>query len=136
MPPVAIPGTLQRGMNAANTTLPKQWTKLTDHIPALRGCFPATINVNLVVALLILNPENTVPPFEWEPGHVEGFGFLEIKFEWPLDTQPVQAWLYLPQHSAHRYNMLSVEVITKEIRALREITNMTEENVHCRLHLS
>ena len=77
-----------------------------------------------------------MPPFEWEPGHVEGFGFLEIKFEWPLDTQPFQAWLYLPHDSPHRYNMLRAEVITKEITTLKAITEMNEENARCRLHLS
>jgi hypothetical protein len=145
MPPVVIPALLSKTrVGAASESLPKQWEKLTDKIPAMRDCFPATINVDLQWALLILNPENTVPAFEWEPGHVEGFGLLEIKFEWPLGAPPAQAWLYLPHHSFHRYNMLRAEIITKEIEALKELTAraltdgtaMTQENSRCLLHVS
>jgi hypothetical protein len=74
--------------------------------------------------------------FDWEPGHTDGFGFHEIKFEWPLDTNPIQAWVYLAQHSPHRYNMMRAEVITREISRLRDNTNLTADELRCRLHYS
>ncbi len=85
----AIPAFLTRGMQGANKTLPRQWVRLNDSIPVMRDCFRATINIQLQAPLLILNPAITVAPFEWEPGHIEGFSFIGIEFEWPLDTPPV-----------------------------------------------
>ena len=131
-----VEGRIAAGIGAASTALAKQWPKLIKHLPQLNYCFQGTINVDLFNPILIINPERTVPPFEWEPGHTDGFGFHEIKFEWPLDTNPIQAWVYLAQHSPHRYNMMRAEVITREISRLRDNTDLIADELRCRLHYS
>ena len=119
---------------AATDNLKKQWAGLIRYVPELESCAQGTINVDLKHPILVLNPHRTVPPFEWQPGQVEGFGILEIKFEWPFDTEPFQAWVYLAHQSHHRYNLLRAEVITKEIPSLRGKTQFTSEERRCRLH--
>ncbi len=141
MPKVSVLGTLSAiRMSAVSGALAKQWPEVIKQVPEMHDCFQGTINVDLVALVLIINPERTVPPFEWEPGHIEGFGVLEIKFEWPIDTEPVRAWVYLPHHSPHRYNMLRAEVITKEIPLLRSKMRgegtFTEKDRQCLLHFS
>ena len=59
-----------------------------------------------------------------------------IKFEWPMETEPFQAWVYLAQRAFHRYNMMRAEVITKHIGLLPARQQFTEENRRCRLHYS
>jgi hypothetical protein len=131
---IKIEGRIISGGGTSSATLSKQWPKLIKHVPQFSYCFQGTINVELSSPVLIVNPERTVPPFEWEPGQIEGFGILEILFEWPLDTKPFQAWVYLAQHSFHRYNMARAEVITREIIRLRDKTDLTDDELRCRLH--
>jgi hypothetical protein len=131
---IKIGGRLIEGTGSASTTLPRQWPELVKHVPEMNSCFQGTLNVELTSPLLIINPDRVVPPFEWEPGHIEGLGILEIRFEWPVDTEPFQAWVYLPRHSFHRYSMVRAEVITKEIPRLREKANLSDEEMRCRLH--
>jgi hypothetical protein len=121
-------------MGAATSTLTRQWPELIKYVPELKSCVPGTINVDLGFPVLVVNPQRTVPPFEWEPGHVEGFGMLDIQFEWPVGTTPLQAWVYLAHHSPHRYNMLRAEVITKEVPGLRGKTQFAPNERICCLH--
>jgi hypothetical protein len=124
------------GIGTATGNLAKQWPELIKYVPELKECFQGTINIDLLIPILVLNPQRVVPPFEWKPGHIEGFGMLEIKFEWPIETEPVQAWVYLAQRAFHRYNMMRAEVITKHIGLLPPKQQFTEENRRCRLHYS
>jgi hypothetical protein len=124
------------GNGRASSNLTRQWPELLKYVPELENCFQATVNVDLLIPVLVVNPQRAIPPFEWKPGHIEGFGMLEIKFEWPIETEPFQAWVYLAQRSFHRYNAMRAELITKHISLLPARQHFTEENRRCRLHYS
>jgi hypothetical protein len=125
------------GTGAAGRNLTRQWDGLIEYVPELGGCHQGTINVDLSVPVLILNPHKAVPPFEWQPGQVEGFGFLEIQFEWPMGADATRAWVYLAEHSMHRYNMKFLEVITAYIPALpRRDQPRDAANRLCQVHFS
>jgi hypothetical protein len=131
-----IDGTLSAaGYGAASTnTLPKQWDELIKYVPELQQCYQGTINVDLNVPVLILNPDRTVPPFEWQPNQVEGFAFARVEFEYPVGGQRRDAWIYLAAHSMHRYNMRRAEVITSHIQDLPQRGNFAGADIGCRLH--
>jgi hypothetical protein len=135
MPPV--PGLLsQIGTGSARNNLAMQWDGLTRYVPELRECHQGTINVDLQVPVLILNLHKAVPPFEWQTGQSEGFGFLEIQFEWPIGAERLRAWVYLPQYSPHRYNMKFAEVVTTHIPELPQRHQLAGANRQCHLHFS
>lgn len=124
------------GMGAATRTLLLQWPQLIEHVPEIQNCFQGTLNVHLSLPVLIINPERSVPPFEWEPNHTEGFGFVRIRFECPINAEPVPGWVYLAQHSQHRYNLHSLEVITTLIPGLRNRANIAGQYPQCKVHFS
>jgi hypothetical protein len=124
------------GTGAASDNLARQWHELIKYVPELQRCHQGTINVDLLTPVLVLNSPRTIPPFEWRPGQVEGFGMLEIRLEWPIETEPFQAFVYIAQHSRHRYNMMRADVITKHIPDLPIRKDYTDQNRRCRLHFS
>ena len=97
--PITLPpidGMIVPGMGAATRTLLLQWPQLIEHVPEIQNCFQGTLNVHLSLPVLIINPERSVPPFEWEPNHTEGFGFVRIRFECPINAEPVPGWVNQP----------------------------------------
>jgi hypothetical protein len=127
-----IEATIMRGKGKAAETLQLQWPHLIKHFPEIRDCHPATINVQLNMALLVMNPDGTAPPTAWHPevpNLTEGFSFRRIGFEFPIDTPPTEAWIYIPQLSSNRYNLLYAEILTKKIEGIRR-------GLRCRLHLA
>jgi hypothetical protein len=90
------------GTGAASDNLARQWHELIKYVPELQRCHQGTINVDLLTPVLVLNSSRTIPPFEWRAGQVEEFGMLEIRLEWPIETEPFQAFVYIAQHSRHR----------------------------------
>ena len=51
-------------------------------------------------------------------GPGEMFGFLEITIEFPIRSEPRQAWIYIPHDSPHRNNRFHVEVLSVEIKGI------------------
>lgn len=116
---LVLKGNISSGIGAANQTLRFQKPHLIQYFPEIREVKEGTINVHLDEPLHIRTPSYTTPPIEWVPGQIERFGFLRIKFEFPLGAEPQPAWIYIPDNSPHRYNLFGVEIIAPPIQGLR-----------------
>jgi hypothetical protein len=128
---IAIDGIVVRGLGAAANTLRLQWSHLVQHFPEIRDCHRATINVRLNVPILVVSPDGAAPPIAWvetRPDFIEGFSFLRIDLQCPLDAERVNAWIYIPHRSPHRFNLNTVEIITRELTG-------TLVGEPCRVHL-
>ena len=118
---VVIDGSVQKGVGGASAALPKQWPELVVRFPEIKDAYQGgTINVQLFVPLLVMNPDCAIPPYNWAGTEIlEGFGIVRIKFSCPVDIDPVNAWIYLPERSPHRYRMDFVEIIAPKIDAIQ-----------------
>ena len=98
---VVIDGSVQKGVGGASSALPKQWPELVVRFPEIKDAYQGgTINVQLFVPLLVMNPDCAIPPYDWAGTEIlEGFGIVRIKFSCPVDIDPVNAWIYLPERS-------------------------------------
>jgi hypothetical protein len=124
---IQIDGRITSDFGVAGTNFKLQWPELEKHFPEIAGSHPGTINVQLDQALLVLNPDGAVPPFEWRPGLWEGFCFLRATFEFPLGGEQHRAWLFLPHRSFNRFNLHRAEVITKYLPGVAR-------DAPCRIH--
>jgi len=113
-----VPGIIVAGMHVAQNTLTFQWEHLTKHLPEISDAHIGTINVQSRAALLLINPDVTVPAIAWHPDHpnlAESFSFIRIGFECPMGQPPKKGWIYMSHQSPRRYDLTLVEVITSKI---------------------
>jgi hypothetical protein len=109
---ICIDGEVVRGLRAANETLKKQIPLIAIEFPEIKNCHPASINLKMECELRIDHPDHETGLIEWNEPPGEKFGFLRIGFEFPLETEPRKAWIYIPHDSPHFANRSQVEVIT------------------------
>ena len=124
---IQIDGRITSDFGVASKNFELQWAELEKHFPEIAGSHRGTINVQLDHALLVLNPDGAVPPFEWKPGFWEGFCFLRVSFEFPLGGERHRAWLFLPHRSPNHFNLHRVEVITKHLPDVKQ-------DAPCKIH--
>src|SRR5712692_8563615 len=108
---IVIGGKVIQGFGVAKETLRLQMPFFVKHFPEVKGCYPASINVELEYALHIWHPDHTTHPIQWARGRTraaqkypqglagERFGFLRIRFECPIKSALRQAWVYIPHAS-------------------------------------
>jgi CTP-dependent riboflavin kinase len=115
-----IAGTITPGLGRASTIqLPVQLPQLIDKFPELRNVYMGTINVRLDEPLIILKPPDLRSgvivwrgPDRYIP---ENFDFVRARFECPVGTETIPAWIYLPQWTPHRSNLYFIEVLTQYV---------------------
>lgn len=126
---VAIDGTVISGLGVASQTVKLQMPHLLKQFPAVQGCHYGTINISLVRALRIPNPDFTTTEIEWAPGNIEKFGFLGVDLEIPVGGSLQPSWIYIPYNSPHVNNFFQVEIMTAYIAGV-------SVNQVCRLHIN
>lgn len=99
-----INATVAEGQKAANWILKFQLPYLVWQFPEIKNIHPATINVKTETALEIENVDFKTPSVPWWTGKgwtAEEFSFLRVGFEYPLNSAPREAWIYIPENSPH-----------------------------------
>jgi hypothetical protein len=130
-----IDATIARGYGVASKNIKFQMPHLVWHFPEIRDIYTASINVELDTPLPLSTFDFTSLPIAWwdvadtHPGRwaVERFSFVRITFEYPLDTSPKNAWLYIAHNSAYFKDPKRFEIITEKIDGLVPGTR-------CRVH--
>jgi hypothetical protein len=125
---VRITGTIRRGQGYASTNYPIMIAAAALHCPAVANCGKyGTINVVLDQPLDKSHADCWTPRIGWRPvvwggqpyqgeDRPEEFGFIKIKFEYPLDGQSYDAWIILPSgHGASYFDAFLVEIIAAEL---------------------
>ena len=130
-----IEGTIIQGLGAARTTVRLQMPHLVRQFPQVRGCYEATINLQLDCPLRVNNPDHTTGLIRWYPQASpewagKKFSFLGIKFECPLGEPNRDAWIYIPHDSPHRLNLFLAEIMTLPM----DQTYLTP-GTRCRIHV-
>jgi hypothetical protein len=129
-----VDATVVEGFKAASNNLKFQLPHLIWQFPEIEKIHPGTINVKLDSALEIENTDFTTPVLPWwdngRGGWVaEVFSFLRIGFEYPLNSEPHNAWFYISHGSAHRLNPFVFRVITEHISSIAY-------QARCRVHVN
>jgi hypothetical protein len=91
--------------------------------PDIKDIYPGSINVSLEKPLRILTYDYTTLPTPcWDaddrnPGRwvSERFGFLEIKFEYPVGGPPHRAWFFDCHNLAYHNDPVRFEIISEKI---------------------
>lgn len=110
---VVVQGEIASDFGVAGKNFVEQWQQIVAQFPEIDGSHLGTINVRLAHAVLVINFDAVV---NFSNG--DSFGFVRIRFEFPLGTEPVSAWLCLPHTSYGRLNMCHAEVVTKKINGI------------------
>lgn len=111
-----IMGRPTKGLGWASKTVPLQMPLLLEHLPELKDCHPATINLRLESNLRIENPDLVTPGLDWSEGWVERlppeiFKLTRMEFE-VVGKHPRQVgWIYDASFSPHRGNTWFVEFL-------------------------
>ena len=115
---IKLDGTVVEGLReASRCTIAAQMPCFVKEIPEMEGSYYGTINLRLDSQLGIENPDLEILCV-WCGPPGEMFGFLEIAIEFPIESEPRQAWIYIPYGSPHRGNRFQVEIISREINGL------------------
>jgi hypothetical protein len=123
-----IEGEIRQGFGAASRVVPRLAPHLKPYFSAIDDLHPATINVFLLYkALTIRVPDIVTPPLEWKQGQPERFALTKIRFEFPRDSSPLEAWILTPDRSPHRFNASTVEILTTKLLGV-------EPGEKCRVH--
>lgn len=114
---ISVDGVVVEGLHAASGfTIAAQMPCFEKEIPGIKASYHGTINLYLERQLRIDNPDREILCVCAGPG--EMFGFLEITIEFPIRSEPRQAWIYIPHDSPHRNNRFHVEVLSVEIKGI------------------
>jgi hypothetical protein len=132
----AILATVCGGYGVANKNIKFQMPHLVWQFPDIKDIYPGSINVTLDSPLHIPKYDYTTLPTPWwdvdetDSGKwaVERFGFLRIKFEFPVDGTLYRAWIFDCHNSAYHHNPLHFEIISEKITGI-------ENGQRCRLHI-
>jgi CTP-dependent riboflavin kinase len=115
---ISVVGTVTEGLRAASGfTIAAQMPFFLKKIPEIATSYHGTINLRLDRKLRIDNPDREIFCM-WAGPPGEMFGFLEIGIEFPINTEPHQAWIYIPHDSPHHGNRFQVEIISEKIEGL------------------
>jgi hypothetical protein len=123
-----------RGAGAATKNMRNQLPQLVRQFPDIENVHPDSINVKLVKPLPRLKYDFITSPIRWfdvgpNSWQTETFGFLEIKFEYPVgNSAPYRAWLFDCYNSACHNDPPRYEIISKKIDGIAY-------NQPCRVHL-
>jgi hypothetical protein len=120
---VIIEGTVVKGFGVANKNIRFQMPHLVWQFPDIKNIYPGSINVLLEKPLRILSYDYTTLPSPWwdvddrNPGKwvSERFGFLEIKFEYPVGGPPHRAWFFDCHKSKYHNDPIRFEIISEKI---------------------
>jgi hypothetical protein len=101
---LSIGGMTCNNLGQASRNLKTQLPLIATTFPEVEPAHRGTINIRLDQGLIVSNPDHCTPRLDWHPAHSPGevFHFLRIRFEHPIGSTPIAAWLYLPQNSPHR----------------------------------
>lgn len=115
---VKFNGTIQPGMNAAYSSLTKQWRHFDNVLPKGAKFHVGTINVLLDHGIRVRSARDcamSVCDVHWHPSHPdfsEDFGFFRgaiSRDEHPEDA--ADCLIYFPMKSGHRFDPRLVEII-------------------------
>jgi len=130
-----VDATIIRGFGAATKNMRNQLSHLVRQFPDIKNVHPGSINVELIKPLYGLKYDYvTSPPIRWwdvgpDRWQTETFGFLEIKFEYPVGNNALyRAWLFDCHNSDYHNNPLRFEIISEKIDGI-------VYNQSCRMHL-
>ena len=139
-----ITGTTKSGQGDASTNNRVSIPAAALHCPAVANYgLHGTINVQLDQRLSKSHADCWTPRFPWRPlvwkgkpyqgkDRDEEFGFIKIKFEFPLNGELYDAWIMLPSgHPATYFDPYTVEVIADVLVGGQRIA---PEN-RCAIHL-
>jgi hypothetical protein len=139
-----ITGTTERGQRDARENYPNMISAAASYCAAVADCGRyGTINVRLDDGLDKSRADCWTARLLWRPlvekgkpycgdDRSEEFGFIKIKFEYPLLGQLYDAWIILPSgHYASHYDANLVEIITAELIGGRPVPY----EAHCAIHL-
>ncbi len=133
---VSIDAIVIKGSGVASKNIKFQMPHLIWHYQAIEHIHTASINVLLDQPVNRLQFDYTTLPTAWwdvdssRPGrwHEETFSFVEIKFEYPLNSRPKVAWFYIGHDSAYFKDSRRFEIVTEKIAGL-------VPGVRCRVHI-
>jgi hypothetical protein len=133
-----IDAIIVQGVGAATKNMGHQLPKLIAQFPNIKNVHHGSINVRLSKPLDGLNYEYTTSPICWwdagpDRWQTETFGFLEIKFEYPIDNNTFyRAWLFDCHNSRYHndpsYRPFFHEVVAEKIEGVAYDKN-------CRVYL-
>jgi hypothetical protein len=121
---VVVPGT-----RSASSNLQQQIPLIAEEFPEIENCHRGSINLLLEGALRIDNPDHQTGQILWQRPPGEVFGFLRIRFEYPINAAPRRAWIYIPHDSPHFRLRCHIEVLTEE-----KVQGLAY-GARCRVHL-
>jgi hypothetical protein len=123
-----ITGTTERGQRDARENYPNMISAAASYCAAVADCGRyGTINVRLDDGVDKSRADCWTARLLWRPlvekgkpycgdDRSEEFGFIKIKFEYPLPGQLYDAWIILPSgHGATHYDACFVEIIAGEL---------------------
>jgi hypothetical protein len=128
-----IDATIVRGAGAATKNMWHQLPELVRQFPNITNVRPGSINVRLSKPLYVNYEYTTSPISWWDDGpnrwQTEIFGFLEIKFEYPIDNNTLyRAWLFDCHNSTYHNDPFHHEIISEKIEGVAY-------DKRCRVHL-
>jgi hypothetical protein len=92
-----------RGLRAARDNLRIQLPLIEPEFPEISGCHYGTVNLELNAQLIVNTPDHRTKPIPChQGGGTEVFDFVRIQIEAPVNTKPIQAWLYIAHDSPNR----------------------------------
>jgi hypothetical protein len=120
---VIIDATITKGYGVASKNIRFQMPHLVWQFPDIKDVHPGSINVRLDSPLHKLSYDYTTLPIPWwdvdetHPGKwaYERFGFLEIKFEYPVGGCLHGAWFFDCHNSRYHNDPVCFEIITQKI---------------------
>jgi len=119
-----VDGTIIRGARAATKNMKHQLVHLVRQFPHIKNVYPGSINVQLIKPLHRLTYDYITSPIQWwdvgpNRWQTETFGFLEIKFEYPVgNSVPYRAWLFDCYNSDYHNDPLRHEIISERIEGV------------------
>jgi hypothetical protein len=136
---VRITGTIKPGQRNASKNYERMIAAAAVYCPAVANCgLHGTINVRLDQPLDKGHADCWTPRIPWKEweqkiDREEEFGFIEIKFEYPMGGRLYGAWIVLPSgHEATYYDRFLVEIIAAELIGGRRLDYQTR----CAIHLN
>jgi hypothetical protein len=128
--------TVSSGVGVASKNLKFQMPYLVWQFPAIKNIYLGSINVNLDKPLHVPKYDYTTLPTPWwdvdetHPGRWrdERFGFLEIKFEFPVGGEFYRAWIFDCHNSRYHGDPTRFEIISEKINGIAN-------GQRCRIHI-
>lgn len=108
-----VKGVVFKGLGAASHTLQHQLPYFEKLVPAIKGFYPATLNVLLSRPVLFNKFDYETPVIQWHNNyHPEKFGFISAKLRIAGSPKTVvDAFIYVPANSPHTLCAMKMELI-------------------------